>query len=54
MTCWAYEIHDKDTDKLLAFETGFESEYEAELQATMEAAAKNIKSFYIRTLQILE
>lgn len=51
MIYWAYEIHDRDTDSLLAFETGFESESEAEFQATMDAKVENIKNFYIRTLQ---
>jgi hypothetical protein len=51
MIYWAYEIHDRDTDNLLAFETGFESESEAEFQATMDAKVENIKNFYIRTLQ---
>lgn len=51
MIYWAYEIHDKDTDSLLVFETGFESESEAEFQATIDAKMKNMDNFYIRTLQ---
>ena len=50
---WAYEIHDKDTDEVLAFEMGFESEYDAELHAMFEASCrKDLKNFYVRTIQI--
>lgn len=54
MDYWAYEIHDRNTDSLLMFETGFESELEAEFQATIEVKTKHIDNYYIRTLQIFD
>ena len=54
MTCWAYEIHDNETDSLLMFDAGFDTESDAEIQGTMDAKAENIKNYYIRTFQILD
>lgn len=50
---WKYEIRDKNSNRTLAEREGFVSKEDALLQGKMDADVKNIKNYYIHTVQVL-
>lgn len=50
---WKYEMKDKDSHRTLAEREGFVSKEDALLRGKMDADVKNIKNYYIHTVQVL-